>query len=152
MSLVSMANSGRISKRRILPVSMNRIAAVSTPPQNRGARHARHPHVGNPGSLDQHLTQFTQFNRAGSLHQDLPLPIAPDTCDPTGRPTTRLRPLEKSQPHHGSLRPVARTRAAGKTADSIGGTDSSRHRSHLDHTRGMVGAGNDASRLSSLVR
>lgn len=62
MSLVSMANSGRISKRRILSVFMHQIAAVPTPPQNREARYIRHPQVGGPGSPDQHITQF---DRAG---------------------------------------------------------------------------------------
>ncbi len=163
ISLVSMANSGRISKRRILPVSMHRTAAAPTPARNGAARHPRHLLVATrrqpwqPGSAP-HTVRAVRSRRL--LHRVLwqhpPLRIAPDTRDPTGRPhhrpTAQPRPLAQPRPHRGLSRPVARMRVAGKTADSTGGADPSRHRSHLDHTSGMVGAGNDASRLPTLVR
>jgi hypothetical protein len=88
-----------------------------------------------------------------------PLHIAPGICDPIGRPPRRptgpprrrVVPT-RPQPLPCSSRHVARMPAAGKTADSTGDDDPSRHRLRLDHTSGRAGGGHGGSRLPTLVR
>ena len=85
--------------------------------------------------------------------------IAPGRRDPTGRPPRRLttpprqevRPT-MSQPRPCSTRPVARMPAAGKTADSTGGDDPSRHPLRRVHTSDRAAGGHGGSRLPTLVR
>jgi hypothetical protein len=82
--------------------------------------------------------------------------IAPGKRGPIGRPPR----LPTAPPHRRaapprrpcSTRPVARMPAAGKTADSTGDDDPSRHPSRLARTSGTAAGGHGGSRLPTLVR
>jgi hypothetical protein len=180
MSLVSMANSGRISKRPILPASRGGPASTCTPeyawPTAHGAtvpgypsavvsvgqRRVRHlldanrRRRGRPGSARRTIRAVRSSRLPRLARWRHPPPhIAPGKRDPRGRPhrrpTAPRRRRATPPPHPGSMRRVARRPVAGRIAGSTGGDGPSRRRSRPDRTSGTVGGGRGGSRLPTLV-